>query len=127
MNHLKRALCGVALLAVTAGCGASPEDAIVGNWSGTDEFGQTMVWKLDGGGDLEVQLISDGGNSSRSGTYTYDPTSEPAQFNIKLSDRDEIQTILEVVDEQHIAFENVNSSDDRPEEFGDRKIVLERQ
>jgi len=126
MNHLTKALCGVALLAVTAGCGASPDAAIVGDWKGTDEFGQTMVWKLDGG-DLEVQLISDEGSSSRLGKYTYDPTSEPAQFNIKLDDRDEIQTILEVVDDQHIAFENVNSSDERPEEFGDRKIVLERQ
>ena len=127
MSNSKKLFCVLVCLVFTTGCGASPEKELAGVWKGTDQFGQTMKFTLETDGQLKLHVDSQNQSFSKYGTYHIDLSTEPAHFDIKLQDRDEINTILERIDEQHIAFESINSGDERPVKFGDRTIVLERQ
>ena len=126
MSEIKIALGLFACLVLAAGCSQSPEQELAGVWTGTDLFGQTMEITLEEDGQLQLHVSKEDQSFTKQGTFSVDLSQNPAHFNIKLDDRDEIQTIMERIDEQTIAFENTNSGK-RPEEFGEEKVVLERQ
>jgi len=124
-----------AVLVVVAGCGlslgssgdAAPRNPIAGTWKGVDQLGQTMEFTFQDDGRMTLQVTGKRGSFTKTGTYRVDDSFQPAHLDVKLTDRPEIQTILEVIDEDRIAFENINSSDARPKRFGDLRIVLTRQ
>ncbi len=131
MFGLTKRLSVVACLAFVAGCGSAsaPESTpdIIGVWRGTDQVGQIMECTFNPQGRLTVKISGANGSFNKRGTYKVDLSQDPAHLDIKLDDREEIHTILDHIDDKHLAFENINSSEERPTKFGDRKIVFKRQ
>ncbi|MFQ5733740.1 MAG: hypothetical protein ACE5KM_17520 [Planctomycetaceae bacterium] len=135
MTNLKRKLGFLALVCLATGCGATLGDGgrpyhtnrFVGTWKGFDKLGQTMVFTLKPDGRLTVDTTGLNRRFTRTGTYAIDPSSDPYGFNFKLQGGREIRTICKLIDDKHLAFENISSSDWRPQQFGKRRIVLIRQ
>lgn len=99
-----------------------------GSWSGTDGLGQTIVLRFhereDGATSLYLTLGSDGNEKRAYGYCKVDLSRSPASFDIHLDDRDTITTILELVDDETLQFENIEPGDPRPTQFGSARVVL---
>ena len=131
MTARMKLFCLMACVLFAVGCSSSTTGVkakgIAGVWEGEDHFGQTMKFTFEEDGKLWLRVEANNSSFVKYGTYSVDLSQNPAHLDIKLQDRDAIQTILEQIDEEHIAFESINSGDERPVSFGERRIVLERQ
>ena len=114
-----------------AGCGGqdSANSALLGEWRGTDSFGQEMrlIFREGDPMRLRIILVNARGSSEMSGTCTVDLGRSPGHFNIQLQGRDEIRTILSLVDKNTIKFQNIGSSSPRPSDFDDQAMTLTRK
>lgn len=135
MKLYLRLFCCFALLAAMAGCGlsmagnnkVSGKKAYLGTWKGTDFLGQTMVLTLKEDGHLDLNVSAGKRSFTKRGTYKIDTSCDPAHFDIDLSDRGQIETIMKLIDNDRLAFENIGSSNSRPSQFGEGKMIFKRQ
>lgn len=107
------------------GCG-SAANPLVGKWEGVDSFGQTMRLEFQENGRLSLEIVRGDESFRKGGTYQTDFSQKPEHLDLMLEDRDPVHTIVEVLDTDRIAFENINSSDPRPTQFGGNRISMTR-
>ena len=113
----------VVALALLLGCGRDP---IVGRWEGKSVFGADLALTFQSDGRLTVTFLKDG--HTNHGKYWLDVSPTPHHFDYELQGRGRIRTILEFVDRDTIAFEEVASSGDpRPTQFGRHRLVFRRK
>ena len=88
----------------------------------------TMTFQEDGIVYVEVfnpKKQSEGFNGM--GKYSVDFSKAPTYFDYKIEGRPAVQSIIEFVDDNTIAFEDVATLGERPSAFGSNRVVLKRQ
>ena len=114
------------LLIILVGLGCSGGDPVVGSWVGKSVFGAELVLTFFKDGRITVAFTKDG--TVNSGQYWLDRSTTPIGFDYQLEGRGRIKTILEFVDADTLAFEEVGSSSDpRPTAFGRHRLVFKRR
>jgi hypothetical protein len=128
MNPRIRILLGLSLVLLVTGC-ASEKDKLVGRWVSPMAGGVDMHIELTKDHRMLVEWVktADGSGRNSNGTYKVDFKQKPPHFDFKLDDRSEIRTILEIVDPNTFAFENINSGDPRPTAMGRYRMVFRRK
>ena len=116
----------IALLFALAALSCAGKDPIVGTWGGKSVFGEDLVLTFSKDGKITVTFPK--GGTVNPGKYWLDRTTTPIGFDYELEGRGRIKTILEFVDSDTLAFEEVGSSSDpRPTGFGRHRLEFKRR
>jgi opacity protein-like surface antigen len=103
-----------ALLLSSAACANQPESPIYGQWRGMYENNEVLMI-IERNGTITISTLG----STYTGTFTFDDTTTPIQFNMDYEGLGYIETIIEFVDENTIRIENNIAGDPRPTTFSD--------